>query len=75
LQDPSKFTQIWIFGLKKYHLATLIEGKISKLFSAMPKFMPKLNCCVFYKKKRQSRGGFETRDTEALRLLAVDKII
>jgi hypothetical protein len=50
LQDPSKFTQIWIFGLKKYHLATLIEGKISKLFSAMPKFMPKLNCCVFYKK-------------------------
>jgi hypothetical protein len=23
LQDPPKSTQIWIFGLKKYHLATL----------------------------------------------------
>jgi hypothetical protein len=23
LQDPPKFTQIWIFGLKIYHLATL----------------------------------------------------
>jgi hypothetical protein len=23
LQDPSKFTQIWIFGLKTNHLATL----------------------------------------------------
>jgi hypothetical protein len=25
LQDPPKFTQIWIFGLKTNHLATLIE--------------------------------------------------
>jgi hypothetical protein len=25
LQDPPKFTQIAIFGLKIYHLATLIE--------------------------------------------------
>jgi hypothetical protein len=24
-QDPPKFTQIWIFGWKKYHLATLPE--------------------------------------------------
>jgi hypothetical protein len=24
LQDPPKFTQIWIFGLKIYHLATLL---------------------------------------------------
>jgi hypothetical protein len=23
LQDPAKFTQIWIFGLKTNHLATL----------------------------------------------------
>jgi hypothetical protein len=23
LQDPTKFTQIWIFGLKTNHLATL----------------------------------------------------
>jgi hypothetical protein len=23
LQDPPRFTQIWIFGLKRYHLATL----------------------------------------------------
>jgi hypothetical protein len=27
LQDPPKFTQIWIFGLKIYHLATLLEIK------------------------------------------------
>jgi hypothetical protein len=25
LQDPTKFTQIWIFCLKIYHLATLIS--------------------------------------------------
>jgi hypothetical protein len=24
LQDPPKFTQIWIFGLKANHLATLV---------------------------------------------------
>jgi hypothetical protein len=24
LQDPQKITQIWIFGLKIYHLATLV---------------------------------------------------
>jgi hypothetical protein len=24
LQDPTKFTQIWIFGLKTNHLATLV---------------------------------------------------
>jgi hypothetical protein len=23
--DPPKFTQIWIFGLKIYHLATLVR--------------------------------------------------
>jgi hypothetical protein len=26
LQDPPKFTQIWIFGLKTNHLATLNRG-------------------------------------------------
>jgi hypothetical protein len=26
LQDPTKFTQIWIFGLKTNHLATLIPA-------------------------------------------------
>jgi hypothetical protein len=25
LQDPRKITQIWIFGMKIYHLATLIR--------------------------------------------------
>jgi hypothetical protein len=25
LQDPLKFTQIWIFGLKTNHLATLLS--------------------------------------------------
>jgi hypothetical protein len=24
-QGPQKFTQIWIFGLKTYHLATLVK--------------------------------------------------
>jgi hypothetical protein len=27
LKDPLKFTQIWIFGLKTNHLATLIRGR------------------------------------------------
>jgi hypothetical protein len=27
LQDPPKFTQIWIYGLKTNHLATLIGSK------------------------------------------------
>jgi hypothetical protein len=26
LQDPPKFTQIWIFGLKTNHLATLLRA-------------------------------------------------
>jgi hypothetical protein len=26
LQDPPKYTQIWIFGLKICHLATLFSG-------------------------------------------------
>jgi hypothetical protein len=26
LQNPQKFTQIWIFGLKTNHLATLVCG-------------------------------------------------
>jgi hypothetical protein len=26
LQDPPKFAQIWIFGLKRNHLATLVSG-------------------------------------------------
>jgi hypothetical protein len=25
LQDPPKFTQIWMFGLKRNHLATLLQ--------------------------------------------------
>jgi hypothetical protein len=29
LQDLPKFTQIWIFGLKANHLATLIFGAIN----------------------------------------------
>jgi hypothetical protein len=27
LQDPSEFTQIWTFGLRKYHLATLYKPR------------------------------------------------
>jgi hypothetical protein len=27
LQDPPKFTQIWILGLKTNHLATLLESR------------------------------------------------
>jgi hypothetical protein len=29
LQDPPKFTQIWIFGLKTNHLATLDKEEIA----------------------------------------------
>jgi hypothetical protein len=28
LEDPPKFTQIFIFGLKIYHLATLVQGEV-----------------------------------------------
>jgi hypothetical protein len=38
LQDPTKFTQIGIFGLKIYHLATLI-GTI--FFLVRPQFRGK----------------------------------
>jgi hypothetical protein len=29
-QDPPKFTQIVIFGLKMYHMATLMKWMVSK---------------------------------------------
>jgi hypothetical protein len=32
LQDPPKFTQIGIFGLKIYHLATLLTTRIKPPF-------------------------------------------
>jgi hypothetical protein len=35
LQDPQKFTQIGIFGLKMYHLATLLEMGIVGFFDAL----------------------------------------
>jgi hypothetical protein len=31
LQDPPKFTQIWIFGLKTNHLATLVGGVVFRV--------------------------------------------
>jgi hypothetical protein len=40
MQAPRKFTQIWIFGLKIYHLATLDGMRTSnqtKLSSSMAK--------------------------------------
>jgi hypothetical protein len=33
LQDPPKFTQIWIFVLKIYHLATLLETHLQLMFA------------------------------------------
>jgi hypothetical protein len=36
LQDPPKFTQIWIFGLKTNHLATLVTGIVART-TAPPK--------------------------------------
>jgi hypothetical protein len=30
LQDPAKITQIAIFGLKIYHLATLLKRRVEK---------------------------------------------
>jgi hypothetical protein len=41
LQDPTKFTQIGIFGLKIYHLATLIER--TKLFHGPKNFQPQIS--------------------------------
>jgi hypothetical protein len=31
-QHPTKFTQIGIFGLKIYHLATLVQSQIALFF-------------------------------------------
>jgi hypothetical protein len=31
LQNPTKFTQIWIFGLKTNHLATLVGSPTEKV--------------------------------------------
>jgi hypothetical protein len=39
MQHPPKITQIWIFGLKIYHLATLIANISS--------FVCFLECCKF----------------------------
>jgi hypothetical protein len=36
LQGPQKFTQIWIFGLKIYHLATLVEQSLYYFLSSLP---------------------------------------
>jgi hypothetical protein len=32
VQDPPKFTQIWNFGLKTNHLATLIVVSFTRIF-------------------------------------------
>jgi hypothetical protein len=32
LQDPQNITQIWIFGLKIYHLATPVRIPIRRIF-------------------------------------------
>jgi hypothetical protein len=36
LQDPLKFTQIWIFCLKLYHLATLMKKGLTKMAKWLP---------------------------------------
>jgi hypothetical protein len=45
LPDPQKFTQIWIFGLKIYHLATLLAWRRGavKIASASGRKDPGLN--------------------------------
>jgi hypothetical protein len=35
VQDPPKFTQIWIFGLKTNRLATLLQGSNESSFFAL----------------------------------------
>jgi hypothetical protein len=44
LQDPPKFAQIWIFGLKIYHLAALGSDAKNRLWLAFPK----LGCARFH---------------------------
>jgi hypothetical protein len=39
LQDPPKFTQIWIFGLKTNHLATLVDMRHKKLIELAALFV------------------------------------
>jgi hypothetical protein len=38
VQDPPKFTQIWIFGLKTNHLATLLGTSSGKVFITLDGF-------------------------------------
>jgi hypothetical protein len=48
LQDTPKFTQIWILGLKIYHLATLFWNRItihSNWFYVC--FTPTMNYCIY----------------------------
>jgi hypothetical protein len=37
LQDPPKVTQIWIFGLKTNHLATLVPTQLASVHISSPK--------------------------------------
>jgi hypothetical protein len=58
LQDPPKFTQIWIFGLKTSHLATLRP-------SGRKKGMRVLNC-QFKKLEEKSSKSYESTLTATL---------
>jgi hypothetical protein len=56
LQDPTKFTQIRIFGLIIYHLATLMSAQKDELRFLRTKREPllKVNCPInLYKLARQ----------------------
>jgi hypothetical protein len=50
LQDPPKFTQIWIFGLKTNHLATLVGMCVAKdrLWQIWPPFVISTDDNIFF---------------------------
>jgi hypothetical protein len=43
LKDPPKFTQIWIFGLKTNHLATLVKTPLGSILTVLPGV---IRCCL-----------------------------
>jgi hypothetical protein len=49
VQDPPKFTQIWNFGLKTNHLATLVESCFKKFTSAEQ--FPTFNSTCYFAKE------------------------
>jgi IS5 family transposase len=88
LQDRPKFTQIWTFGLKICHLATLVSTNIDR--NAFTRFIATVNLfsdsCVFFgpskkgcfrhlsSKKAKCQFGRDKRRNSSLRFFREKKV-